>query len=322
MAFRGTGEEPAVHVAWRLRLAQEIEGAYGPAPTLAVLAAAGSVGAGYADRWSDLEVDCYWREPPSDADRLRPVRALAGDLAAYWEYDDGDREWSEEYQLRGLTVTVSNFTVATVEEFLGAVLDAGDLDPAKHYRLAALGGCRALRGAGMLAAWRDRLGRYPDTLAAAVVESCLRPDRFPGWSVREALVERGDTIAVHALLAAVSQGVFSAVLATNRAFQPHRLPKWQRQLLGGLPHRPRDLEARLEQLWHQQPRAAVASAEALVSETLELAERELGVRFDSTRADLAEQRRALDPPGQRVAGQSRPPRKRPTASFHAPGSSK
>lgn len=129
---------PSLRWALRcVRLAEEIEAAYGPAPTLAVVAVAGSVGAGYADRWSDVEIDCYWREPPSEEDRLEPIRALEGELKAYWEYDERDREWSEEYQLRGLMVTESNFTVATVEELLSAVLEAGDLDPAKHYRLAA-----------------------------------------------------------------------------------------------------------------------------------------------------------------------------------------
>jgi hypothetical protein len=39
---------------------------------LAALPVAGSVGAGIADRFSDLELDCYWACPPADADRLAP----------------------------------------------------------------------------------------------------------------------------------------------------------------------------------------------------------------------------------------------------------
>ncbi len=80
---------------------------------LAALAVAGSVGAGLADRFSDLELDCYWSSPPGDADRTGPIRALGGQLTGWWDYDAGDREWSEDYLLGGLGVTVSNFTAGT-----------------------------------------------------------------------------------------------------------------------------------------------------------------------------------------------------------------
>jgi len=296
----GVGSAEATpHVAWRLRAAERVAAAYGPAPNLAALAVAGSVGAGLADRWSDLELDCYWREPPSDEDRRRPIRALGADFESLWDYDEDEEEWSEVYHLGPLGVTISNFTVATAERFLDAVLNDRDLDPVKHYRLAAIGSGRALRGAGTLNTWRARLASYPDALVVAVVETVLNPDRFPGWTARQALAERGDTIAVHSLLSAVAQGIFSAVLAINRIFQSHQLPKWQRHLLGNLPLRPTRLGSRLDDIWYPGPLAApsaLVEAEALVYDTIDLAERELGLRLDQARALLAEQRQAIEPP--------------------------
>jgi hypothetical protein len=256
----GSAAEASPHVVWRLRAAQRVVAAYGPAPNLAVAAVAGSVGAGLADRWSDLELDCYWREPPSDEDRRRPSRVLGVDLEGFWDYDEEEEEWSEVYQLGPLGVTISNFTVTTVERFLDAVLNDSDLDPVKHYRLAAIGSGRALRGARTLDTWRERLGTYPDALVVAVVEAVLNPDRFPGWTARQPLAERGDTIAVHSLLSAVAQGIFSAVLAINRIFQSHQLPKWQRRLLGTLPLRPTRIESRLDDIWHRGPLDAIAEA--------------------------------------------------------------
>ena len=194
-------------------------------------------------------------------------------------------------------MTISNFTVTTVERFLDAVLNDRDLDPVKHYRLAAIGNARALRGAHTLDTWRERLATYPDALVVAVVEAALNPDRFPGWTARQALAERGDTIAVYCLVSAIAQAIFSAVLAINRIFQPHQLPKWQRRLLGTVPLRPARLESRLDDIWHAGPLAALAAAEALMYDTIELAERELGALFDQTRAALAEQRHAVEPPG-------------------------
>jgi len=42
---------------------------------------AGSVGAGLAAQFSDLELDCCWTRPPTDPERHAPVEALGGDLA-------------------------------------------------------------------------------------------------------------------------------------------------------------------------------------------------------------------------------------------------
>jgi hypothetical protein len=253
------------------------------------------VGAGFADRWSDLEVDCYWHEPPSDDDRRRPISVLGADVKGFWDYDEDEEEWSEDHQLGALSVTISNFTVTTAERFLGAVLNDIDLDPVKHYRLAAIGNSRALRGARTLQGWRDRLAGYPDALIVGQLEGFLHPDRLPGWTARQALTERGDTIAVHFLLSAITHGIFNAVLAINRTFQPHRLPKWQRRLLGNLPLRPARLESRLQDIWRREPLAALADAEALVYETIDLAERELGRRLSLLRAALAERRHPLEP---------------------------
>ena len=101
--MRGTGTSPR----WRWRL----------------------VAAGIADRFSDLELDCYWIRPPADADRLAPVRALGGELTVLWDYDRDDQEWSEDYLVGELGITVSNFLVSSVEQFLDDVLVRANTDP-------------------------------------------------------------------------------------------------------------------------------------------------------------------------------------------------
>jgi hypothetical protein len=63
------------------------------------LAVAGSVGGGLADRFSDLELHCYWSSPPGDADRTGPIGALGGELTGLREDDPGDQECSEDYPL-------------------------------------------------------------------------------------------------------------------------------------------------------------------------------------------------------------------------------
>jgi hypothetical protein len=67
-----------VHAAWRMEVAERAAAAYAPNQRLAVFAVAGSVGTARADRFSDLEVDCYWHEPPEDLSRRALRRSPGG----------------------------------------------------------------------------------------------------------------------------------------------------------------------------------------------------------------------------------------------------
>src|ERR1700689_5253713 len=79
--------ESSMHASWRLAVARTAADAYAGNRRLAAFVVAGSVGAGLADEFSDLELDCYWSEPPSDRDRLAPIDSLGGRLEAFWDFD-------------------------------------------------------------------------------------------------------------------------------------------------------------------------------------------------------------------------------------------
>jgi len=212
----------SVHAGWRLALAERVARAYASNDKLAALTVAGSVGTGLADRFSDLELDCYWFDPPGDLDRSGPVHVVGGELQALWDYDHDEEEWSDDYRLGDLEVTVSSFLVSTIDRFVDDVVLRTDTDPVKHMRLAALHRCRPLHGPELINAWQAR-AVYPDQLVAAVVERSLGPDVLRGWGAREALADRGDDLAVHDLLARAGHAVFGAVLALNGVYSPHRI---------------------------------------------------------------------------------------------------
>lgn len=77
----GESGQANVHVAWRMAQARRAARAYAGNPKLAALAVAGSVGSGLADRFSDLELDCYWFTAPGDLDRTSPVEVVPDQLA-------------------------------------------------------------------------------------------------------------------------------------------------------------------------------------------------------------------------------------------------
>jgi hypothetical protein len=284
------------HAAWRVDVASRIAAAYPTEAPIAALAVAGSVGAGLADNYSDLELDCYWLEPPSDLDRRRPVEAVGGEMTGFWDYDADDAEWSEDYLLGELGVTVSNFTISTVESFLDDVTLRADTSPVKQMRLAAILRCRPLAGERLIGGWRERALRYPDQLASAIVRQALAPEVLVGWAGREALVSRGDDAALRALLSRVELAVLEALLAINRVYRSHRLFKWQRAFLADLPQQPRDLAVRLQHMWAGGGRDAIAEAEALMLEIATLATRTTGADLGEFLVALAERRPALEPP--------------------------
>jgi hypothetical protein len=293
---RGKPGKVNVHAAWRMAVAGRAAQAYAGNGKLAALTAAGSVGAGLADRFSDLELDCYWSSAPGDADRTGPIDALGGELTGFSEYEQDDQEWGEEYLVGDLGVTVSNFTTGTVERWLDDVVLNADTAPVKHMRLAALQRSRPLLGAELIASWRDRADTFPLELAAALVRQALDPEVLPGWAARDALASRGDDLAVRDLLTRAGQAVVRAVLAVNRLYLPHPLIKWQRHLITGLEVVPERLAERLESMSASPPAEAFLAAEAVLEDTAALAEAHTGADLSSFRQALAQRRRPLDPP--------------------------
>jgi hypothetical protein len=279
-----------------MAVARRAAAAYAGNPKLTALAVAGSVGAGLADRFSDLELDCYWSSPPSNADRTGPISALGGELTGLWDYDAGDREWSEDYLVGGLGVTVSNFLASTIEVFLDDVVLRADTGPVKHMRLAALQRCRPLLGAELITSWRARAGAFPAELISALVQQALAPEVLTGWSARDALASRGDDLAAQDLLTRAGQAVVRAVLAVNRVYLPHRQIKWQRHLITGLEVAPERLAERLAAVSARPPSEAFQAAEALLEETVLLAEAHTDTDLSSFRHALAERRQPVDPP--------------------------
>jgi len=288
--------EANVHVAWRLAQAERAAQAYASNEKLAALTVAGSVGTGLADRFSDLELDCYWLAPPSDLDRLGTIRELGGGSETIWDYWPEGGEWSDDYQLGDLHVSISSLLVATIEQFLDDVIVRIDTDPVKHIRLAAVQRCLPLNGAELVRAWRSRAALYPDRLVQAVVEQSLDSEVLRGWAARDALVARGDELAVHALLTRIGHAVLGAVLALNHLYLPNPMFKWQKHLIGELDVVPEQFEERLQFLATSGSPDALREAETLMAGTVQIVKTRTDADIASFCEGLLDRRHAIDPP--------------------------
>jgi hypothetical protein len=163
-------------------------------------------------------------------------------------------------------------------------------------RLAAVQHCRPLLGAETMTSWRARADAFPDRLVSALVEQALAPEVLIGWAAREALVSRGDDLAVGDLLTRAGHAVVTVVLALNRVYLPHRQLKWQRHLISGLGLAPKRLAERLGSMSAGRPEDALQAAGALLADIVTLAEAHSDADLGAFRTALSERRRPIDPP--------------------------
>ena len=274
---------------WRFALAEEIGEAYASKDNAHVVMIAGSVGRGSADRYSDIEVDVYYAEPPTEAERIAAVERCGGTLELLAEDED---EWEEQMSIGGFHAHTSTFLVATMERYLREVVDQCSLSPEAQTRLFSLQHAVTLKGEDQVERWRAKAAAYPDALRRAMLEENLRFGRFA--HAAEMLAARDDLLALYEIFVEVGRHVLGALLALNRIYMP--APGYLKSMdgtLGLMAIKPRDLSARLKRSFRGDPGAAVVDLEALIEETLSLVEDHvLGFGTAPYRAELAKRRTA------------------------------
>lgn len=256
--------------------------AYIANPHVAAVLIAGSVARGLADDHSDVELDVYWASAPTDNERVAAVEG-AGWARVYAEVDEN--EWADGYSIDGVRIDTSGFLTSTIDRYLDAALDRGNVEPELQVRITALLHGRALHGHPIIDAWRSRCADYPTELAQAMVEAGL--DLRPRERL-ETLVARDDLLMLHRDLIDNVQGILDALFGLNRIYAPHPFHKWldwEGTLLNVVPD---DLVDRIRRLLVAPPPAAIEELCALAVETFDLVEQWL------PNADVAAARAAFE----------------------------
>lgn len=225
---------------FRLALAERVAPLYAANPKVAAVVVAGSVARGWADEFSDVELDAFWLEPPTDAERHAVVEQARGELIEWWEFQDD--EWEESYLVDGIKVEISHFLVTTIHQHIADVIERYDTNVGKQLRLAALQSSIPLHGAEVLRAWCAKIASYPDELARRIVKEQIE---FGGWNMVELLIERGDLLLAYDLTAKAQKQVLAVLLALNRTYMAHPRGKWVEQIAAGMELKPPRLAERM-----------------------------------------------------------------------------
>jgi hypothetical protein len=281
---------------WRFALAERIAASYARNPKVRAIQVAGSVGRGAADRYSDIEIDVYYSEPPSEADR---IAAVEGCGAVVDSLDQDDDEWEEQMLLDGVHAATSTFLASTMERYLRQVVDEGEIAPAAQTRLYSLQHALPLLGEDLVQRWREHAAAYPPRLTHNMLAANLPFHGF--WYAEEMLAARGDVLLLYRSFVQVGQQLIQALHGLNRLYlsTPDGI-KWMDETLAAMPHQPADCAARIKAAFRVEPVEGVGILKTLIAETLDLVELHVP-DFDTApyRANFSRLRQIWDgtPPG-------------------------
>lgn len=256
-------------VAKRRRLAEIVAPAYAANPKVAAVLLAGSVARGTADRFSDIEIDIFWHDPPTDEDRMEPIRR-SGWTLLYQHVDEN--EWADGFYIAGIKVDTSQFLVATLDRWLEDVAERADMEVEKQIRITAIQHGQPLYGAPQIEGWRARAAEYPAALGRAMVAEHLM---FPSRELLEMFAERDNTLMLHRSLVDIAQRILDVLTALNRLYLPHPYHKWLDWEIGQMRVAPPRLASRLRETLRAEPRAAAEQIAGLIEETFALVERHM-----------------------------------------------
>ena len=254
--------------AWRLALARKISPAYTSNPKVEALVVAGSVARGHADRYSDIQIDIFWAEPPDDDERRAAAARAGGTDPLLWPYQDD--EWSDHYFVGGTRIELSQVLTSSAEKFLADVVDGYDTSAEKQMIVAAIQHAIPLHGTPLVERWQRKARHYPDGLARAMVAQHLCFDS--AWYEHEMLADRDDLVFLYDLCCDLEKRLFGVLLGLNRIYLPHLRYKWMDSLIGEMRLCPPDLGVRMKQVFRMAPRTGVRLLHELTVETLDLVE--------------------------------------------------
>jgi Domain of unknown function (DUF4037) len=200
---------------WRFALAKEIGAAYASNDNARIVMVAGSVGRGSADRYSDIEVDVYYAEPPTDVERIAAVERCGGTVELLAQDED---EWEERMSIGGFHAHTSTFLVATMERYLREVVDHCSVAPEAQTRLFSVQHGVTVKGEDHVDRWRAKAAAYPDGLQRAMLEESLRFGRFR--YAADMLAARDDALALYEIFVDTSRQILGALLGLNRIYMP------------------------------------------------------------------------------------------------------
>jgi predicted nucleotidyltransferase len=230
----------------------------------------GSVAEGRCDEYSDCDVMLYYEELPSN-DELHAARQQnpGAELIEFL----GDRQsgaFGETFRVQGVECQFAHTAIAQWEAEMATVLEKFEIQPGIMKMLHGTLVGMPLYGEALIQQWKDKIAKYPDQLAQAMVEHHLK--FFALWSMQSKLARRDATLWYYQILVEAAQNILGVLSGLNRLYFSTFQFKRMGTFIEQMDITPQNLALRLEGLFYQEASIAALHLEALVQETVALVE--------------------------------------------------
>jgi hypothetical protein len=254
----------------RLVIAESVSAFYASHPDVRTVFAFGSVGHGFADDWSDLELGVIWSRTPDSA-TLRNIAAQAG--GANWSYlgfHEKKLSHGDAFTVHDLGVEPAHWTDDVIDRIIDAVIRDYDVSQnmlmyERQATVATLLRCVPFSGQNYLQALRTRVADYPRPLALAMIRKNLSLGPIDLLTM---LAGRGEIPLFSDHLAGRIRTIHSLLFALNSIYHPGF--KWTRFFLREAKILPPNFEARIDGLFASDLPAAVPHYREIAVEMFEL----------------------------------------------------
>jgi hypothetical protein len=254
-------------------LARRIGATYGALPDARGVLLVGSAALGVSDRFSDLDMSVYYEALPSD-EALAAARAQNGGGEIVWQMGErAEGGFAQAYVVNGIECQIGHITVEAWERDIATVVEGHDVTTPLHKAMEGLLYGLPLYGEGLIGGWKERVARFPQGLAEAMVRHYL--SFFPIWYLRERFESRDATLWYYGILVEAGQHLLGVLAGLNRRYYSTFQFKRMRRFVEELPLAPHDLASRLDAVFTLPREQAIDGIEALVAETVALVEQEM-----------------------------------------------
>lgn len=215
-------------------LASKAAKIYRANPKIEAVLLGGSVSRNWHDSYSDIELFIFWKEPPTEEDRKRPITRLAGEIIDFHPYEE--EEWSESFITEGIKLEISNFLTQTIADIIEDVVVFFNPDVYKQCIAAAVYDGAGLSGEPLIQNLKEKVHSYPDELSIAMIKEYMFLSNT--WTNRAALLHRKDWLMLYKIMADVQMNIMGMLSGLNKQYVHHPAFKWQKQTLKSMANCP------------------------------------------------------------------------------------
>jgi Domain of unknown function (DUF4037) len=239
-------------------------------PKVEAVLLAGSVSRGWEDKHSDIELNVFWSDPPTDEDRMHPIQIINGSVIDFHPFEE--EEWAESYLTpENVKLEISSFLTSTAETWVNHVVNEFEIDYGKQCMVSSIYYGQSLYGDQVINLLKNKVQIYPDELAEKMIEDNLA--LWYRWNNRKALLDRRDWLMLYDLMGAVQKKLMGTLFGLNKLYIHHPSFKWIHKYSEIFTIKPKNMDERFSAIFLGDVHHSVQDLEHLIQEVFLLVEK-------------------------------------------------